>query len=526
MQSLARPVAEARSVSELIDLAKQGKLRIPPFQRRFRWYGADIERLFDSIRKGYPIGSVLLWEREAAAGPVDFGPLVVNAEAMNDAWWVVDGQQRLTSLIGVLASPPHPGKEFDLYYDLSSATFKRPGARRPQAGWIPLRRVVDINDFLDWLLEFREEGASSSQVQAATELGNQIRDYRIPVSLVREAAEDELRVIFDRMNTFGQSLTQAEVFHALHAANDGSKPADLRALVEEVRDLGFGSLQEDTVLRAVLAVRGGDPYRDFRREFDDDEDPAVSFARTSEALRLAVDFLQKDAGIPHLRTLPYVYVIPALTRFFALHPDASSRSRVLIRRWIWRDAFAGGSGGSGAAPVLRRASQAIDNDESASVQRLLALAPVTRDTGLDLKAHQLNRAAGRINLALLDQLHPLDLRSGKPVDVPALLDGGEVLRIASSTGRFDAIACVFLNPPIRDDEIADAFSKASGKILASHGLRPVDVTAAEGDLTRVIASRVDALSSVLPERLITLTEPGVSDRPAIATLWVSDGDER
>ena len=105
MQPLARPIADARSVSELVELAREGRLRIPPFQRRFRWYGKDIEQLFDSIRKGYPIGSILLWEREAQAAIVEFGPLEVAAPELRDAWWVVDGQQRLTSLIGVLASP-------------------------------------------------------------------------------------------------------------------------------------------------------------------------------------------------------------------------------------------------------------------------------------------------------------------------------------------------------------------------------------------------------------------------------------
>jgi hypothetical protein len=524
MQALARPVADARSISELIDLAKQGKLRIPPFQRRFRWYGRDIERLFDSIRKGYPIGSILLWERMAPAGTVEFGPLIVDAGGIEDAWWVVDGQQRLTSLIGVLASPPDPGAEFDLYYDLTANEFKRPGSRRPRVDWVPLRRVVDTNDFLSWLLEFREDGATNEQVQAATELGNQLRDYRIPVSLVRGAEEDELRVIFDRMNTFGQSLTKAEVFQALHAANDGSKPGDLRALVEEVRDLGFGSLQEDTVLRAVLAVRGGDPYRDFRNEFGD-EDPAATFATASESLRRAIDFLQKEAGIPHLRALPYAYVIPVLTRFFALHAEASTRSRVLLRRWIWRDAVAGGSGGSGAAAVLRRAAQAIDEDEDASLQRLLALAPVAEKAELDLGSHQLNRAASRINLALLYQLHPRSLLTGEPVDVPALLDGGGFLRIPSPSGRIDTIACVFLNPPLRDDETAEALSGASDEILTSHGLQPSDVASADGNLTEIVATRIGSLSTLLPERLAVLTEPGVSDRPAIAALAVADDEQ-
>jgi hypothetical protein len=525
MESLSRPVADARSVSELIDQARQGKLRIPPFQRRFRWYGTDIERLFDSIRRGYPVGSLLLWERPASAGVVEFGPVQIDAPEMDNAWWVVDGQQRLTSVIGVLASPPNPGTEFDLYYDLSTAEFRRPGGRRPRSDWVPLRRVADTNDFVNWLLEFRDSGATPEQVQSATELGNQLRDYKIPVSLVRDAAESELRVIFDRMNTFGRRLTQAEVFQSLHAASDGSKPADLRTLVEEVRDLGFGSLQEDTVLRAVLAVRGGDPYRDFRNEFRNGEDPAAAFVTTSDALRRTIDFLQRDAHIPHLRTLPYVYVVPVLTRFFALHPDASARSRLLLRRWLWRDAVAGGSGSSGAAPIMRRAAQAITDDETTSVQQLLKLAPPTEHPTLDLSSHQLNRAASRINLALLDQLHPLDLQTGERVDVPALLDGGELLRIPSSSGSVDSIASVFLHATLRDDELTGVFANASLEALQSHALTSAAAVAVDSGLGAIVAGRLESLTALLPKRVTALAEPEKSDRPAIASLAIDDPSE-
>lgn len=518
--SLSRPVAVALSISELIDEARRGKLRIPPFQRRFRWYGSDIERLLDSIRRGYPIGSLLLWERSASAGAVEFGPVVVPAPAVEDAWWVVDGQQRLTSIVGVLASPPDPSPEFDLYYDLSTSEFRRPGSRRPQSDWVPLRRVVDTNEFVTWLLEFRERGASAEQVQAATELGNQLRDYRIPISLVRDAEESELRDIFDRMNNYGRSLTRAEVFHALHAASDGAQPADLRALVAEVRDLGFGLLQEDTVLRAVLAMRGGDPYRDFHNEFDG-EDPAEAFATASEALRRTIEFLQGDAHIPHLRALPYAYVIPALTKFFTLHPNPSPRSRILIRRWVWRGAVAGG--GSGAAPVLRRAAQAIGSEESTSVQRLLKLSPADEVTPLDLTSHQLNRAASRINLALLNQLHPLDLQTDELIDVPALLDSGEGLRIPWANGRVNSIANVFLHPTLRDDELDDAIAVASPDALASHGL-PSSARGllVSGDMDAVLAARAEILAQSLPQRLNALTEPQMSDRPPLETLAVAD----
>ncbi len=525
MQSFSRPVAEAKSVSELVELARHGKLRIPPFQRRFRWDGTDVERLFDSIRRGYPIGSLLLWERAAPTAEVRFGPFRVDADADDDALWVVDGQQRLTSLVGVLAGPPDAGAEFDLYYDLAASEFRRPrSGQRPSDNWVPLRRIIDTNAFVRWLLEFKEHGATEDDVNGATELGNQIRDYKVPVALVRNAQEQELRDIFDRMNTFGKRLTQAEVFQSLYTAADGTKPSDLRALVHTVRDLGFGSVREETVLRAVLAARGGNPYRDFRGEFDE-EDPADAFRATADALEHTVDFLQRDAGIPHLRALPYVYVIPVLTRFFSLHADASERSRILLRRWLWRDATVGGSGRAGAAAVLQRAVQAIDENEDESVQRLLGLVSGEPSAQPDLHAHQLNRAAGRVNLALLAQLNPLDLETGKSIDVPALLDEGEPLRLLSADGRVESIANLFLHPPPRDDEFVELLVGASDNVLASHGLSRETVAAVEvehGGDADVVRRRARMLFPILRDRLAALTEWGAADRPALAALVVRD----
>ena len=36
-------------------------MRVPHFQRSFRWDARDVGLLFDSILRGYPVGSVLLW---------------------------------------------------------------------------------------------------------------------------------------------------------------------------------------------------------------------------------------------------------------------------------------------------------------------------------------------------------------------------------------------------------------------------------------------------------------------------------
>lgn len=104
--AVTKPRVDRIRPAELVRLGLEGKLRIPPFQRPFRWESTDVVNLFDSILRGYPVGNLLMWERPAVAAQVTLGPLVLDAPAVADALWVVDGQQRVASLVGALAAPP------------------------------------------------------------------------------------------------------------------------------------------------------------------------------------------------------------------------------------------------------------------------------------------------------------------------------------------------------------------------------------------------------------------------------------
>lgn len=61
------PNATSYTIADLIELVLEGRLRIPRFQRGLRWQWEDARRLFDSIARGYPIGSLLFWARPAEA---------------------------------------------------------------------------------------------------------------------------------------------------------------------------------------------------------------------------------------------------------------------------------------------------------------------------------------------------------------------------------------------------------------------------------------------------------------------------
>ena len=96
-------------------------MRIPVFQRGLEWHSSDVVDLFDSIYRGFPIGSLLLRRASASAGDVKIGPVTIFGAESTAALWVVDGQQRLTSLVGGLGRPgplpATPDDPFVVYFD-------------------------------------------------------------------------------------------------------------------------------------------------------------------------------------------------------------------------------------------------------------------------------------------------------------------------------------------------------------------------------------------------------------------------
>lgn len=96
-------------LSELVDRALAGRIRIPAFQRPFQWRSKDVLDLLQSVQDGYPIGEIVVLRGPAPADAVIIGPLEVDAPEVDDAWWIVDGHQRVASLVGALAASPDPG---------------------------------------------------------------------------------------------------------------------------------------------------------------------------------------------------------------------------------------------------------------------------------------------------------------------------------------------------------------------------------------------------------------------------------
>ena len=260
----ARSRPENFTITELADRAKSGGIRVPEFQRSFRWNQRDIINLFDSIWHGYPVGNVLLWKKEAPEADVRIGDLKVDAPQMNDVLWVVDGQQRITTLVNAVDQAVDENSEFFVVYLPKSDRFVSPRYARGQLA-VPISTLFSIPRLLAW---FKDNPDGEEYAEQLQEVTSALRDFVLSASVL-EADEAELQLVFDRVNSSGKKLKKYEVFNAINGASGAdSARIDLKTVADSLASrTSFGRLSEDFLYRALLVRRNPDVTRDPNEEF-------------------------------------------------------------------------------------------------------------------------------------------------------------------------------------------------------------------------------------------------------------------
>lgn len=118
---------ESSNYNELINNIESGRVKIPQFQRKFFWSLDMTVKLLDSIIKGYPIGSFILWKtKERLRSIRNVGGISLPEPPKGDMiQYVLDGQQRMTSLYvamrGLKINDDERNDDFsEIYVDLEA----------------------------------------------------------------------------------------------------------------------------------------------------------------------------------------------------------------------------------------------------------------------------------------------------------------------------------------------------------------------------------------------------------------------
>ncbi len=122
------------TIRKIIDRVISGEIRIPAFQRDFVWSSNQVAFLLDSIYKNFPIGTVFLWKtNECLLTEKTLGNYTVpEPKKDHPIYYVLDGQQRITSLFSVFQTELKPDNNYewiDIYFDFTKAGQKRAGSR-------------------------------------------------------------------------------------------------------------------------------------------------------------------------------------------------------------------------------------------------------------------------------------------------------------------------------------------------------------------------------------------------------------
>lgn len=307
--------------SELIGQVKKlldGSLMIPSIQRDYVWSRAQIPRLLDSLYKGYPVGSLLIWETNIDV-PLKEASVVRTEHTQAKAGILLDGQQRLTSLAWVYKpdSVPVGKSKIDVRFDIRTETFHNPSATQKRDPFMV--RVADVlTEGAQYASILEGVGVAQSDPEYQTYYErlsrlHGIRNYPMPIQTYASDDYEEVAEIFARVNTGGRRLSKGDLAMSAIAARWDEGLDRIKTLEESLAQIDF-PIDREAILRllALHAGVGADSIRLLKPEMTSDH-LKTAWEATEHSLLLAVDFVKSAAGIPKsgLLTSPNVMLIPA-----------------------------------------------------------------------------------------------------------------------------------------------------------------------------------------------------------------------
>jgi len=423
-------------VMELVKELKEDKFLVPTFQREFVWQPANILRLWDSIYKFYPIGSILYWETNSylhthrRLGGFVF-PHDEDAVRKFKEWkYILDGQQRATSLLVSLLGGKgkvEDQEEFDytLYFDASNGSFFFAGELgKRKASTVNEQFLIRVKDVPDWAFSFYKEISAENGFNSVIEsnLGQISRiftDYKIPVVHVKGVEVNEVCDIFERINQEGKRLDPVDIIVARTYRNEdlatGNKGFYLRDYLDGFREVliqkgnRYQELDDLAVIQMVSLCR--------RKEYAEKRNPYGITPNSLQNLS-ASDFeghwekckqsimktikLFTDMRIHGPAMLPYIYFMLPLCYY--LHGNKTP-NKEFMRQWFWRTAF--------DQEEFRTSTQVVDYCEKVfdplEQKGQISLPPLTiSKSRLIRTSYNYRNALSRAVLAFLAYQTPLD----------------------------------------------------------------------------------------------------------------------
>lgn len=339
-------------LEDLLQDISDGIYKIPVFQRDFVWKPNQILDLFDSILKGYPIGSLLFWKpNEEFDTKNEVGPYFVDKTA-KEISYVLDGFQRISTLFGVLTNPKNYEldpeskaiKDFTIYFDVRKNTFLKVKYQRDKSVYsAPLYTIYDNRELFNLIRELDKENLNDSEknvcIDNARNLHDILHKYRLPFVQIAGGDIKSAVDIFSRINSEGTKISEDFLLSALSYNNQsGFLLADtITGILDSFTKYNFNDLKRDTIFNCIANSKGK-LYYDVKIEELKDEDKYNIESLTNDAIihiEKSVEFLYKKIGVLNYSYLPYPTQLIFISEFFRLNPNPSEQKTKKLEKWFW-----------------------------------------------------------------------------------------------------------------------------------------------------------------------------------------------
>jgi hypothetical protein len=311
-----------------IDDATQGSLNVPEFQRKYVWRASKVVDLVDSLWRGYPVGTLLLWESAYDSPRTALG-------TQGPKLWIVDGQQRVTSLALLFGKKPYwwsDANQWNKYYekydvlanvsrDMEDLEFGLINpVRRKSNEWLSVRRVLHSASLSELAAETAEKLGNAKRFAEIHEKLQSIKKIETAplYEIIVEHELEDVAEIFGRLNIAGTRIRESDIVVALVAAK---QPGWIRQkfdpFLKDLENKGF-EFDPGVVVRTLAIIgHGSARLKDVPQSFWTPSDEFDEFWRkTKEAISSVIKNLVEYGVLssdllPSLNALIPVFVMRA-----------------------------------------------------------------------------------------------------------------------------------------------------------------------------------------------------------------------
>jgi hypothetical protein len=341
------PEPQSVTFSSLFAEIENGAIKIPQFQRDFVWSKAKSAKLLDSIVKGYPIGTFILWKTNERLRSIrNLGGVLLPETPKGDAVkYVLDGQQRLTSLFvtlkGLTIKREEENEDFSRFWVDFTVSEHEEIILMEEAGH-DAKEIIRLKDLLSGDFAYLASFPKELQEKIRT-YKNRIESYQFSAILMKDAAIDVATEVFTRLNVGGEPLSVFEIMVA--KTYDSEKKFDLaekfKALITDLQTVDYETLSSATVLQTVSVLIRKDCRKKEILNLPKHE-VIETWPKAVDAIRASIDYFRNYYRIPVSRLLPYPGLIIPFAYFFCKHPDKPTGDRQkFLQDFFWRVSLGG-----------------------------------------------------------------------------------------------------------------------------------------------------------------------------------------